>query len=189
MLTCPGDYGIGMTFQKTLKCGNAARALLFGLMFLLSACGYRFSGGGSLPAHVTRVSIPVFENRTSEAGLESSFANDLMDEFTRARIPVTTGNESADASLMGVIRTLSVETISHGSHASSLEKRVTVSVDIKLVSKTGEVLREYRGLSESEAFDVAEGERFATDQNQRNAISTISKRLSETIYKMLTDDF
>lgn len=178
-----------MLLKRGVISKEAWAALLCLAFFFIPACGYRFSGGGTLPSGVKRVSVPVFENRTSEAGIETFFANDLIDEFTRAGIPVADSSESAEAVLKGVIRSISIDTISHGTQKSSLEKRVGVIVDVRLESKTGAVLKEYRGLSESETFDSAEGRRSAIDQNQREAIYTISKRLSEMIYKMLTDDF
>ena len=154
-----------------------------------SSCGYRFSGGGTLPSGVKQVFIPVLENRTSEAGIETFFANDLVDEFTRAGVLVTSSSEGADALLKGGIRSISIETISHGAQQFSLEKRIYVVLDVRLESKTGRVLKEYRGLSESETFDSVAEQRPVIDKNQREAIYVISKRLAEMIYKMLTDDF
>ncbi|MBU0992599.1 MAG: hypothetical protein KJ737_08910 [Proteobacteria bacterium] len=175
-----------MTFHQI----STSRQLLMGLFLIcFTACGYRFSGSGRLPSHVERIVVHIFENRTSETGIENVFTNDLIDEFTRKNISALAEADSADAYLSGVIRTISVETISHLDQYASLERRVTVTVDIKLISKNGEVLKNFRGLSESEAFDVTQGQKFATEQNQRNAMMSISKRLSETIYKMLTDDF
>lgn len=159
------------------------------VLVCFAACGYRFSGSGRLPSDVERIVIHIFENRTSETGIENVFTNDLIDEFSRQNISVHAEHDDADAYLSGVIRSITVETISHLDQYASLERRVTVTADVKLISKNGEVLKDFRGLSESEAYVVSQGEKFATEQNQRNAITAISKRLSENIYKMLTDDF
>jgi hypothetical protein len=67
----------------------------------LSACGYHFEGGGELPAGVRNVFVGVFENRTSETGLENIFTNDLINEFTRSKR--FAGREKAEAVLSGVI--------------------------------------------------------------------------------------
>ena len=41
-------------------------------------CGYRFSGGGRFPAGIKSVFVEVFENNTSETGIEQTFTNDLI---------------------------------------------------------------------------------------------------------------
>ena len=59
----------------------------------LSACGYRFAGGGSLPSGITSISVEMFENRTGETGVENIITNDLIYEFTRHEQVVVTGSE------------------------------------------------------------------------------------------------
>ena len=59
-----------------MKCKKMLWALLF-FGAVLTACGYRFTGGGDLPENVRKISVAVFENRTQETGLETVVTNDL----------------------------------------------------------------------------------------------------------------
>jgi hypothetical protein len=154
----------------------------------LSSCGYRFVGSGSFPAGIRSVSIPILENRTSETGMENIITNDLIYEVTRGKRVALTSMDKADALLSGVIRSMSIETISRRGTHSSLERRVTVTVDLKLTGPDGRVIRSVKGVSANEAYDVM-SDKPATEQNRRNAISVLSKRLAEKVYNRITGDF
>ncbi len=61
---------------------------------------------------------------------------------------------------------------------------------MKLLStKENAILWERKQITESEAYDVEQGDRFITDQNRRDALERISERFSEKVYKLLTDNF
>ena len=153
---------------------------------LLSACGYRFSGSGSLPAGIKRVFISVLDNRTAETGLENSITGDLRYEFIRNNR--NANSDEAGAVLSGTVKSLRVETISRSGLHSSLERRVTVSVDLKLTDRNGRVVWSVDGLADSESYRV-ESDDQATNVNKRAAVSALSKRLAENIYYRLTEDF
>ncbi|MEW6671063.1 MAG: LptE family protein [Thermodesulfobacteriota bacterium] len=155
-------------------------------VMLLSSCGYRFSGSGSLPAGIQRVFIHQLDNRTSETGLENTLTGDLRYEFIRYNRSATP--EDADAVLSGTVKSLRVETISRSGQHSSLERRVTISVDLKLTDRNGRAVWSLQGLADSESYRVASDSQ-ATDVNRRAAVSALSKRLAENIYYRLTEDF
>jgi outer membrane lipopolysaccharide assembly protein LptE/RlpB len=157
-----------------------------GLLF--SACGYQFSGGGSLPSGITSVSIEMFKNRTAETGVETIITNDLIYEFTRHEQVVVTGSDKADAILTGVIRSISERTISHTGEYTSSERRVEVKVDLKLTGRSGRVIWSSKSVSEDEAYTVR-SQKQSTERKKREAIKTLSKRLAETIFNELTADF
>lgn len=160
--------------------------ILLGLFF--SACGYRFSGGGSLPSGVTSVSIEMFQNRTGETGVESIITNDVIYEFSRHEQVVIAGSDTADAILTGIIRSISERTISHTGEYTSNERRVEVNVDLKLTNQSGEVVWSRKSVSEDEVYKVM-SEKQSTEHRKREAIKTLSKRLAETIFNDLTADF
>jgi outer membrane lipopolysaccharide assembly protein LptE/RlpB len=161
-------------------------AILLG--FLFSACGYQFTGGGSLPSGITSVSVEMFQNRTAETGVETIITNDLIYEFTRHEQVVVTGSDKADAILTGVIRSISERTISHTGEYTSNERRVEVKVDLKLTGRSGGVIWSSKSVSEDEAYTVM-SEKQSTERKKREAIKRLSKRLSETIFNDLTADF
>jgi len=160
--------------------------LLAAAVMLVSSCGYRFSGSGSLPAGIGRVFISVFDNRTAETGLENTLTGDLRYEFIRYKR--NANPDEADAVLSGTVKSLRVETISRSGQHSSLERRVTVSVDLKLTDANGRVVWFVEGLADSESYRV-ESDDQSTNVNKRAAVSALSKRLAENIYYRLTEDF
>lgn len=160
--------------------------ILLGVLF--SACGYQFSGGGSLPSGITSISIEMFRNRTAETGVETIITNDLIYEFSRHEQVVVTGSNKADAILTGVVQSISERTISHTGEYTSNERRVEVNVDLKLTNRSGEVIWSRKSVSEDEAYAVM-SEKQSTERRKREAIKTLSKRLAETIFNNLTADF
>jgi len=153
---------------------------------LLLSCGYQFSGSGNLPAGIQRVFISVLENRTAETGLENILSGDLRYEFIRNNRDARP--DEAEAVLSGTIKSLRLGTISRSGTHSSLERRVTVFVDLKLTDRNGRVLWSVEGLADSETYPVGTDDR-ETDFNKRAALSVLTKRMAETIYYRMTEDF
>jgi outer membrane lipopolysaccharide assembly protein LptE/RlpB len=162
--------------------------LIFILCISLSACGYRFAGSGSLPAGIKSVCIPVLNNRTSEAGIENTITNDLIYEFNRHDISVLSSKDKADSVLSGTVWSVIIHTIAYRDPTKSSERRVTVTVNLKLRSHSGKVVWSRMGLSDNEAYDVM-SDKLETEKNKKEAILVLSKRLTETIYMSMTADF
>jgi outer membrane lipopolysaccharide assembly protein LptE/RlpB len=158
------------------------------LWSFFSACGYRFTGGGSLPSGITSVSIEMFQNRSAETGVETIITNDLIYEFARHEQVVVTGSDKADAILTGVVQSISERTISHTGEYTSDERRVVLNLDLQLTNKSGGVIWSAKGVSDNEAYKVMP-EKQSTERNKRAAIKKLSKRLAETIFNELTADF
>ena len=153
----------------------------------LSACGYRFAGSGSLPGGTKTVFVDMLENRTAETGIENTFTADLRYEFVRNKMAAT--RNKAEGILSGVIRSLRVETISRTSQTVSQERRVTATIDLNLIDPDGKVLWSLKGISDSEAYPVTADDKSAIDFNKRAAITRLSKRIGESVFYRLTDDF
>ncbi len=160
------------------------------LAVLLFGCGYHFAGSGSLPAGVSRVFITILENRSSETGVETTFTNDLVYEFTRSRKEsLAKDRSSADGILTGTIVRLAVENISRASVSTAVERRVTGTLNLRLESPDGRILWRSGNIIESQAYDVEDGNKTATDQNKSDAIAVLSSRLAESAFNRLMDDF
>lgn len=155
---------------------------------LLFACGYRFSGGGDLPRGIRAVYVQMFDNRTAETGLENTITNDLIYELTRSGKVTVTDRERADAVLSGVIRALYIVTVARKSENAALERRVTVSVDLKLTDSDGKVVWSTKGFSANETYEVADA-KLTTEKNKTDAIVALSKRLAERAFNRMTEDF
>lgn len=160
--------------------------LFIGVFF--SACGYRFSGSGNLPSGVQTIFIEVLKNRTVETGYESTVTNDLIYEFTRNGRAVEKSRDHTDAFLTGVIESKDIRTISRQGQLKPLERRVQITISLKLTDRGDTVIWSRPGISDSEAYDVGANNQI-TKRNERHALEILSKRLAETAYNRLTDNF
>jgi len=167
---------------------NMKGLIVFLCCLSVGACGYRFTGGGDLPEGIRKISVTVLENRTGETGFENVMTNDLIYEFTRSRKASVTDREVADAVLSGVIQSMRDDTVSRKTEQTALERRVTISVNLRLVDTDGKVLWAVKGLSANETYDV-ESDKLATEQNKRIALAKLSKRFAEKVFSSMTDDF
>jgi TolB-like protein len=67
-------------------------------------CAYRFSTlDRKLPGDVERVSVPLFQNKTHEAGIEVPLTNAMVRELERSRAVKVVPREQAQAELIGEI--------------------------------------------------------------------------------------
>lgn len=160
--------------------------LFIGVFF--SACGYRFSGSGNLPSGVQTIFIKVFENRTVETGYENTVTNDLIYEFTRNGRAVQKSRDNTDAFLTGVIESEHIRTISRQGQLDPIERQVQITISLKLTDQGDTVIWSRSGISDSEAYNVGVNNQI-TERNKRQALGILSKRLSETAYNRLTDNF
>ncbi len=158
-------------------------------MLVLSACGYRFAGSGDLPGRITKVHIAMLENQTSVSGVESTFTNDLIYEFSKNRKGSVVKKDLAEAVLKGVISSITVRTIAHTSDTEASEMRVTATLQLTLETEKGEIIWVSGKVSEDEAYTVVSGDKSSTDANKNKAVLAVSERLAELVYSRLTDNF
>jgi outer membrane lipopolysaccharide assembly protein LptE/RlpB len=164
------------------------KEICFVLCLLVTACGYRFSGGGELPGDIKILNIGIFENRTNENGLESRIANDLIYQFTRFGNLQLTDKDKADAFLTGTIKSISSVTISHQNAYTSTERRIQVTLAVKLSKTEGGLLWSDNAISAYETYAVST-DKVQTEKNKKSALAILSSRVAERIYYRLTDNF
>jgi outer membrane lipopolysaccharide assembly protein LptE/RlpB len=162
--------------------------IVFFVATFFYACGYKFVGSGSLPSGIKRIHVAMLENHSADTGVENVLTNDLIYEFVRSGDAVVSDRESADAVLTGKIVSISSGAIAHTTTDVSSQRRVTVRVDLQLIDSHGEVVWQRDGFSAEEAYEVAVN-KLDTEQNRKDAIGILSKRLAEKIYGGLTEDF
>jgi len=158
------------------------------LIISSTACGYHFSKGGQLPDDITRLSIGVFENRTSETGLENTVTNDLINQFIRFNKFELTSRLESEGHLTGIIESSKITAISYKSAHQATERRITIVLSLKLESPDGKRLQSIKAISENETYEVASN-KIATEQNKKSALTELSERIAERIYYHLTDEF
>ncbi len=89
------------------------KPLLFWLLVLalvLSSCAYHVGDSDrQIPGGYRTVAIPVFKNKTLEAGIETYFTNALVREFERGRVGRVTSVNDAQTTLEG-----SIDSVNYG---------------------------------------------------------------------------
>lgn len=155
----------------------------------LSACGYRFAEERGFPGDTRRLFVQVLENKTQETGVENIVTAALLSELTlRKTDELASGMDDADVVLSGVVNLVTIQTISVSKPDVADERRVTVTVDLKLTQKDGRIVWSAGGLSDFEAYLVT-ADKQLTDANRRNAIRVLSKRIAERTVNRFSDDF
>lgn len=155
---------------------------------LASACGFKFKGGGELPGAIKSINIVTLQNNTSEVGVENIFTSDLVNEFITSSNVMVSSQAAADAVMEGTIVAIRSGTIARKGPQTSVERRIYMTVNLKLTAKDGKVLWFSKGISEKEEYDV-DDDNTTTETNRRKAIKRLSIKLAERVYNRLTDDF
>jgi outer membrane lipopolysaccharide assembly protein LptE/RlpB len=164
-------------------------SLIFLVACLSAACGYRFAKEGGFPGDTERLFVKVLENKTQETGAESILTAALLNELTlRKTDELAAGIDDADVVLSGIVNQVTIRTISESQPDVADERRVTVSVDLKLTKKDGTIVWAAKDLSDFEEYFV-DVDAEQTDANRRNAIRVLSKRIAERTVNRFSDDF
>ena len=90
------------------RCRSGGSWALASRRSLLGGCGYTLQG--NLPDHLKTVSVPVFKNRTTEPGAESTITSAVVNAFTtNGRLQGGRRSTEADSILEGEIIGYSVQ--------------------------------------------------------------------------------
>ena len=155
---------------------------------LLGACGYRFAEQGGFPGGTHLLFVKVFQNPTQETGVENIVTAALLSELTlRKTDALASSMDNADVILSGVVEEVSIQTIAIKKDTAS-ERRVTVTISVKLARQEGSVVWAAREFSDNEGYRV-DADPEQTDQNRRNAIRLLSRRIAEQVVNRLSDNF
>ena len=153
------------------------------------ACGYRFGGESGFPGDSDRLFVKVLENRTQETGVENIVTAALLSELTlRKTDGLASGIDHADVVLSGVVEEVAIRTISTRNKDTAGERRVTVSVDLKLQKQNGSVVWAANEITDDEGY-LVDADKESTDQNRRDAIRVLSQRIAEKVVNRMSDDF
>lgn len=161
---------------------------LVSVVMAVAGCGYKFSGGGTLPSGTGVVCVSIFNNRTSEPMVENILANDLIYEFTRNGQNVSKTAGEADSVMTGEVMSVLSETVTHTESLTSIESRVTMTLSARLKDHQGKILWENSRITDSEVYTV-DSDNVVDSAGKREALKKISARFASKIYAELTEDF
>ena len=91
---------------------------LFTFVFLSVGCGYQFSGGGTLPQGVQKISLAEIDNQTLEVGTEKQLQWALEQEFRKRGDAIV--DEGGEGVLNVTMRQIDLSPLSFDQSRSSL---------------------------------------------------------------------
>lgn len=153
-----------------------------------SGCGYTLQGGGYINKDVTRVSVVMFENKTSETKAGISFTNELIREITAKTDTIVVGADIATRKIKGTVKSITFSTLSRSSSEDVIEREVTARVDVVLTGADGKILWSVKNLSAKESYQVS-NIGVNDDANKREAVDLIAERVAERLVSRMTNDF
>ena len=158
------------------------------LVFIAAGCGYRFSGGGTLPSGTGDICIKIFENSSSESLLENTLTNDIIYEFTRNGQTVVRTETSADSIMIGRIMSVSTESATRTTNLISVEKKVKVLIGVTLQNRKGRILWENNELKYEQRY-LSDDNNETEKKYRKEALVKLSNRFSAALYAKMTEDF
>lgn len=160
------------------------RWVLFLSVAVLCGCGYRFTAGrGGLPGGIRSVCVPVMVNRTSEAGLEAFYTEDLRQALLHAGV---LGGRDCQARIEGELRDVTGGPTIISNSGDLASYRISVTVHLKLV-QNGKVLSETDARGTEDYLPAREqvGDVLQTELNRTQALRRIGPPMMRDGYERL----
>jgi outer membrane lipopolysaccharide assembly protein LptE/RlpB len=153
----------------------------------LGACGYSFRG--TLPSHVNTVAVPMFQNRTSQPGVEAIITRAIAQAFvTNGRLRVVR-TADADAILDGEVTSYAVAPIAFDQTLNIQQYRLVVVLNLKMRDvRRNEMLFQQNGVTEQADFRVA-GPVSATIAVEESALTQAATEIARSIVSLAIDRF
>jgi hypothetical protein len=169
------------------------RSALFFLIIIgiIQACGYHFSGEGTGPQPgITRIAIPVFENETSEPGLEALYASALRKEFIlRSRLQVVP-LEQAQAVMRGRIININTSRVAQRQVEQTIETRLFVTVAVRVEDvETGRIIWQDPYYTYYRTYSEASSDPVVLFENRRQAEEFLAEQMSIRIHDRFLANF
>jgi len=139
------------------------------MLIFVSCCGY--STRSLMPAHLQRIYVDFFENRTLKAGLDEIATNNVIEAFRSGSNLRIVDQGSADLILTGSVTGYSKSPHTYTSDQAILEYKITIKYSVRCVDK-----------ERNEVFwegDVSDYSLFETDEEQ--AIREAAKKTAERL--------
>ncbi|HBZ56484.1 MAG TPA: hypothetical protein DEO88_13855 [Syntrophobacteraceae bacterium] len=155
-----------------------------------TGCGYHFAGEGSGPKPgMQKIAIPLFENKTSEAELETLFASALRHQFLlRGPFQIVSSKE-AEAVFRGRVIRIETLDIAHRGVDSTLETRLLISVDVRCIdTKSGAVLWQDNNMVQYGNY-LQDASAITAYENRRRAEAIIARKIAERIHDRFLSNF
>ena len=168
------------------------RAVLGALAALLVAagCGYRIVGyGGQLPGGITRVEVPVFENITARTDVGRVLTENFISQMLGSTKVSVVKGEEAQALILGKVTGYKREPITFDSKAKPLENRLTIIIDVRLVSR-GDKRLLFGEKAVTVRYDYpVKADLQENDRLEDEALRSASKQMSQKLVSLMLESF
>jgi len=166
-----------------------ARSFLLAALVLAAAAGCGYSLQGNLPDHLKTVSVPVFKNRTTESGAETTITAAVINAFTsNGRLKVVSLDQ-ADSVLDGEVTGYQVQSLTYDSRLNLRSYRLTVTMNVRFRDlRRTELLWQENGLVEDVSFDVA-GQVSDTISREEGAVKQAALEIGRKVVNRAVDRF
>lgn len=155
---------------------------------LVAGCGYHLEGGGYINEDVTRVSVAIFENKSSEARAGMSFTNQLIQEIQAKTDTVVVDSDQATRKITGTVNAITFSTLSRSSSETVVERQVKALIDVQLIGADGEVRWSVKNFSSTESYTVDENT-LNDESNKAAAVEKIALRSAERLVSQMLSNF
>ena len=156
------------------------------LLSAVAGCGYRLeSGTARFKDPSVRMDVSPFANRSTTPDAGAVVAARFREELRRSGFRGSFGNIGANYLVEGTVRDVRSEVFSHGVDRFSLENRLTLVVDVRVVEVArGRVLWKESGLSETDSYFSGTDAQY-TEANRRAAFEEVVRRMAVRLSQTL----
>jgi len=152
---------------------------------LLAACSYApVDPRGAFGQDVRTIQLAMFENRSTEAGLEALIGDALQEEFVRRGVlkPVFSEGRRGDIVMNGSVIGVEVRPAAFSSVALSVEDTIDVSYDVSVQrQKDGDTLWASGARTQRERF-LASADPQVYESNKEQALRRLAARVASQIH-------
>ncbi|HEY6001117.1 MAG TPA: LPS assembly lipoprotein LptE [bacterium] len=170
---------------------RAAAVAAVAAVLLSAACGYRVVGfGGQLPGGITRVEVPIFENRTTRSDISRKLTEDFINRLVSSgKVTVVGAAAEAQGVIRGVVAVYRREPITFDASQKPLANRLTVVMDVELVANaTGRALFAEKGVVARHDYAIGD-DLEENDRREDEALARISELMSQKLIGLMLEGF
>jgi Lipopolysaccharide-assembly len=156
------------------------------LLSAVAGCGYRLeSGSARFTDPSVRMDLSPFANRSTTPDAGAVIAAGFREELRRSGFRGTFGTVGANYLVEGTVRDLRLDIFSHGTDRFSIENRLTLVVDVRVIEVVkGGVLWKESGLTETASFYSGTDAQY-TEANRRAAFEEVARRMAVRMSQIL----
>jgi Lipopolysaccharide-assembly len=160
--------------------------IVLALLSAVAGCGYRLESGSTrFTDPSVRMDVSPFANRSTTPDAGSVIAARFREELRRSGFRGSFGNIGADYLVEGTVREVRSDIFSHGADRFSLENRLSLVVDIRVIEVLrGGVLWKESGLTETASYFSGTDAQYI-EANRRAAFEEVVRRMAVRLSQTL----